>query len=107
MHNRRRNIMLIAAIAAVLVLGRSLVALGAKPVTWDVDAAKRKADYVWLRGVGADCMDSTDAAMRLIGHAVAQYYDIFHIRAPSAVCRQMYIIMNILPFPNPEYNMKN
>lgn len=63
--------MLIAAIAAVLVLGRSLVALGAKPVTWDVDAAKRKADYVWLRGVGADCMDSTDAAMRLIGHAVA------------------------------------
>ena len=78
--------MLIAAIAAVLVLGRSLVALGAKPVTWDVDAAKRKADYVWLRGVGADCMDSTDAAMRLIGHAVAQNHNVFHKVFLSARC---------------------
>lgn len=63
--------MVMAVVAVVLVLGRSLVALGAKPVTWDVDAAQRKADYVWMRGVGAACMDSADAAVRILGHAAA------------------------------------
>ena len=69
MTKSRGHIAALGLLAVTMVATVLFTARGAKPGNWDVEAARRKADFVFLRSQGLFGMDSVDAGMRLLHNA--------------------------------------
>lgn len=86
----RKHLILISLLSVLFLAGWAVSALGAKPTTWDVDAARKKADYYFMRSLGAFALDSNDAGMRLMKRATELNPSDGQLRAQLAMAQLSY-----------------
>lgn len=83
----RKHLIILSLISAILIAGWAFSAFGGKPATWDIEAAKRKADYIFIRAIGAFATDSDDIGMRLMLRASALNPGDPELRAQMAMAQ--------------------
>lgn len=83
----RNHLVILSLLSVTLLAGWAFTAFGGKPTTWDVEAAKRKADYIFVRAIGAFSTDSDDVGMRLMRRAAALNPADNELRAQMAMAQ--------------------
>ncbi|MDO5394564.1 MAG: tetratricopeptide repeat protein [Bacteroidales bacterium] len=90
MHRKGRYIFLPVVAVFIIAAALNFNATGAKPSHWDVEAAARKADYTFMRAVGALNSDNEDGGMRLMARALSLNPSDREIKAQAAETRLVY-----------------